>query len=86
MRILAIDVGTGTQDIMIYDTEKMASDIETYGLYSYDEWEDYCDISVFEEYNIPVMKVGISKGMYTKEYIIGLINTYVLDESVQIID
>ena len=22
MRILAIDVGTGTQDIMIYDTEK----------------------------------------------------------------
>ena len=73
-------------DDMTYDTEKMASDIETYGLYSYDEWEDYCDISVFEEYNIPVMKVGISKGMYTKEYIIGLINTYVLDESVQIID
>ena len=71
---------------LMYDQEKMMADIETYGLYTYDEWEEYCDISVFEEYNIPVMKVGISKGLYTKEYIIGLINTYVLDESVQIID
>lgn len=69
-----------------YDVKKVQADIETYGLYTYDEWSEYCDISVFNEYNIPVMKVGISKGMYTKEYIIGLINTYVLDESVQIID
>ena len=69
-----------------YDAAKMQADIETYGLYAYDEWADYCDISVYEQYNIPVMKVGISKGLYTKEYIIGLINTYVLDESTQIID
>ena len=73
-------------DNLIYDQEKMLADIEFYGLYDYAEWEEYCDISVFEQYNIPVMKVGISKGLYTKEYIIGLINTYVLDESVQIID
>ena len=39
-----------------------------------------------QEYNIPVMKVGISKGMYTKEYIVGLINTFVLDDSVQLLD
>ena len=71
---------------LMYDQEKMAADIEKYGLYTYDEWEEYCDISVFDQYNIPVMKVGISKGLYTKEYIIGLINTYVLDDSVQIID
>lgn len=71
---------------MIYDQEKMQKDIGEYGLYTYDEWEEYCDISVFEQYNIPVMKVGISKGLYTKQYIIGLINKYVLDESVQIID
>lgn len=70
---------------LIYDQEKMQADIETYGLYTYDEWEEYCDISVFEQYNIPVMKVGISKGLYTKEYIIGLINKYVLDENVQIV-
>ena len=69
-----------------FDQQKMQEDIAKYGLYTYDEWAEYCDISVFEEYNIPVMKVGISKGLYTKEYIIGLINTYVLDESVQIID
>ena len=69
-----------------YDAEKMQQDIEKYGLYDYSEWEKYCDISVFDQYNIPVMKVGISKGLYTKEYIIGLINTYVLDDSVQIID
>lgn len=70
---------------LIYDQEQMLKDIETYGLYTYDEWSEYCDISVFEEYNIPVMKVGISKGLYTKEYIIHLINKYVLDENVQII-
>ena len=71
---------------MIYDQEKMVADIEQYGLYDFSEWVEYCDYSVFEQYNIPVMKVGISKGLYTKEYIIGLINTYVLDDSVQIID
>ena len=71
---------------LMYDAEKMQADIEKYGLYDYSEWEEYCDISVFNEYNIPVMKVGISKGLYTKEYIISLINTYVLDESVQIIN
>lgn len=70
---------------MCYDKVKMQADIAKYGLYTYSEWEEYCDVSVFEQYNIPVMKVGISKGLYTKEYIIGLINTYVLDESVQII-
>ncbi len=69
-----------------YDAEKMQSDIETYGLYTYEEWAEYCDISVFEQYQIAVMKVGISKGLYTKEYIIGLINTYVLNDDVQIID
>ena len=73
-------------DNLMYDQEKMLADIELYGLYTYDEWEEYCDISVFDQYNIPVMKVGISKGLYTKEYIIGLINTYVLDDSVQIVD
>ena len=71
---------------MRYSKLKMKADIEKYGLYTYDEWAEHCDISVFEEYNIPVMKVGISKGLYTKDYIIGLINTYVLDESVQIIE
>ena len=71
---------------LVYDPEKMQEDIATYGLYTYDEWAQNCDISVFAEYNIPVMKVGISKGLYTQEYIIGLINTYVLDENVQIID
>ena len=69
-----------------YDYEKMIADIEFYGLYGYDEWKEYCDISVYEQYNISVMKVGISKGLYTKEYIIGLINTYVLNDDVQIIE
>lgn len=73
-------------DNMLYDAEKMQADIEKYGLYTYEEWETYADKSVFDQYNIPVMKVGISKGLYTKEYIIDLINTYVLDDSVQIVN
>ncbi len=80
--INTFDFGEG----LTYDQEKMQADIATYGLYTYDEWVQYCDISVFEQYNIPVMKVGISKGLYTQEYIVGLINKYVLDDSVQIID
>ena len=79
--INSFDFGTDLK----YDAEKMQSDIAEYGLYDYAEWREYCEVSVFEQYNIPVMKVGISKGLYSKEYIIGLINTYVLDESVQII-
>lgn len=71
---------------LTYDQKRMQEDIEKYGLYTYDEWTEYCDISVFEEYNIPIMKIGVAKGLYTKEYIIYLINTYVLDDSVQIID
>ena len=72
-------------DNLVYDSAKMQADIEFYGLYDYDEWEEYCDISVFDEYNIPVMKVGIEKGLYTKEYIIGLINKFVLNENNQIV-
>ena len=73
-------------DNLMYDAEKMQADIEQYGLYDYAEWAEYCDVSVFDQYNIPIMQVGISKGLYTKEYIVGLINTFVLDDSVQIID
>ena len=65
--------------------QEMQADIEKYGLYSYDEWKEYCDISVYEEYNIPVMKVGVLKGLYTKDYIIHLINEYVLNENNQIL-
>jgi hypothetical protein len=71
---------------LTYHAGKMQVDIAKYGLYTYDEWSDYCDISVFEQYNIPVMKIGVSKGLYSKDYIIHLINTYVLDDSVQIVD
>ena len=69
---------------MIYDQEKMMADIEKYGLYTYDEWEEHCDISVFDEYNIPIMKIGVEKGLYTKEYIICLINRFVLNDDAQI--
>lgn len=71
---------------MCYDQQKMQEDIARYGLSTYAEWEEYCDITVFEQYNGPFMKVGISKGLYTGEYIINLINTYVLNESVQLLD
>ena len=69
---------------MIYDQEKMMADIEKYGLYTYDEWEEHCDISVFDEYNIPIMKIGVEKGLYTEEYIIYLINRFVLNDDAQI--
>ncbi|MBR2341589.1 MAG: InlB B-repeat-containing protein [Clostridia bacterium] len=72
-------------DNLVYDSAKMQADIAFYGLYTYDEWEEYCGISVFDEYNIPIMKIGVEKGLYTKDYIISLINQFVLNENNQIV-
>lgn len=70
---------------LIYDQEKMLMDIERYGLYTYDdEWRGYCDLTVFEQYNGAITKVGIAKGLYTLDYVLGLINGYVLNDDVQI--
>lgn len=73
-------------DGLVYDQKSMAEEIEKYGLYDYSEWEWIIDEKGFIDYNIPIMKIGVCKGLYTKEYIEYLIRTYVLNKDVQITD
>ena len=70
---------------MTYDAESMQTDIEKYGLYTYEDFAEYCDRATFEKYNMAMMKVGVGKGIYTYEHIVYLLTEIALNDSVQII-
>ena len=57
-----------------YDTERMAADIEKYGLFTYDDWKDYATEEQFAAFNGEYLKVAIGKGLVTVEELIGYIN------------
>ena len=59
---------------MKYDEESMASDIEQYGLYSYEDWSDYIDRDTFDAFGFKYFKIAVGKGLCTREDIIGYIN------------
>lgn len=66
-------------ETMAYDSEKMQSDIEKYGLYTYEDFEEYVPYEVFE-YMFPAkyFKVAVGKGMITYEEILRLIDYYLV--------
>lgn len=59
-----------------YDTERMAADIEKYGLFTYDDWKDYATEEQFAAFNGEYLKVAIGKGLVTVEELIGYINRF----------
>lgn len=59
-----------------YDADKMAADIEQYGLFSYDDWRDYATAEQFEAFNGAYLKVAIGKGLVTVNEIMGYINRF----------
>ena len=71
---------------MTYDAEAMQADIAEYGIYTYADFAEYCDLETFEKYNMSMMKVGVGKGMYTYEHIVYLLTEIALNDNVQIID
>ena len=73
-------------DNMTYDAVAMQEDIAKYGLYTYEDFAEYCERSVFEQYNMAMMKVGVGKGIYTYEHIVYLLTEIALNDAVQIID
>ena len=73
-------------NMLCYDAKVMQEDIAKYGLYTYDEWAEYCEQSVFEQYNMAAMKVGVGKGLYTKDHLAHLLLNIALNEEVQIKD
>ena len=64
-------------DNLQYDQEKMAEDIATYGLFTY---EDLAPLGVteimFEAYAGKYLKVALGKGILTEEYLMYLIERY----------
>ena len=73
-------------DNMTYDAEAMQADIDEYGLYTYEDFAEYCDRETFEKYNMAIMKVCVGKGICTYEHIVYLLTEIALNDEVQIID
>lgn len=56
-----------------YNEELMQQDIETYGLYTYDDFKDYISEEAFNSSPSVHLKVAVGKGMITFEQIIDVI-------------
>ena len=64
-------------DIMAYDAELMVQDIEQYGLFTYEDFDDMIPESAYEVFNGDFLKVAIGKGMLTWDDIAYLAERYV---------
>ena len=63
-------------DKLRYDMDTFQQDIETYGLYTYEDFKDYVTYEQFVEWNGAYLKIAVEKGYFTYEYIIELIKSY----------
>jgi len=63
-------------ETMAYDLEKVQEDIEKYGLYTYDDFDELIEKEAFELYNAKYLKVAVGKGYITWEDILDLIGIY----------
>ncbi|MBQ7873147.1 MAG: prepilin-type N-terminal cleavage/methylation domain-containing protein [Clostridia bacterium] len=61
---------------MMFDAEQMQSDIDTYGLYTYEDFAEYLTYEQFVGFNVQYFKIAVGKGYYTYEGILDLIATY----------
>ena len=60
----------------MYDAEQVQNALDTYGVYTYDEFAEYIDEEKFNRLNIPYMKVAVGKGYLTYDDIVYLIKKY----------
>ena len=61
---------------MVIDKELMEQDIEKYGLYTYEDFEEYIPYEIYSLFPAPYLKVSVEKGIVTFEEIIGYIDRY----------
>ena len=61
---------------MMFDEEMMKSDIEKYGLYTYEDFADYLTYEQFVGFNVQYFKIAVGKGLYTYDGILDLIDEY----------
>lgn len=62
-----------------YDAEMLRQDIETYGLYTYDDFRDYITEEQFVAFGGEFLKVSVEKGYLTFESILRLIEEYLYE-------
>ena len=63
-------------ETLAYDAESVQSDIETYGLYTYADFEGLISEEAFELYNAAYLKIAVGKGYITWDDILELIDIY----------
>ena len=64
-------------DNLQYDQEKYQQDIETYGLFTYEELAEYgVTQEMFDAYAGKYLKVALGKGILTEEYLLYLVERY----------
>ena len=61
---------------LTYDVEQFQKDVETYGLYTYEDFKDYVTYEQFVDWNGAYLKVAVEKGYFTFDYILKLIEMY----------
>ena len=59
-----------------YDSESVQEDIETYGLYTYDDFDELISEEAFELYNAKYLKIAVGKGYITWDDILAMIDIY----------
>lgn len=57
-----------------YDMDAVLADINTYGLFEYDEWKDYLTYDEFIACNGQYVKIALGKGLITEDDIYSLID------------
>ena len=62
---------------MKYDEAMMQADITEYGLYTYEDFEDYCAYDQFVAFGLENFKVSVGKGYITWEEILYLISIHI---------
>lgn len=63
-------------DDMKYDAESVQKDIDTYGLYTYEDFAEYVTYEEFVAFNGAYLKISVGKGLTTFDKIIEMINRY----------
>ena len=64
------------RDTLAYDAASVQKDIETYGLYTYADFDGLISEEAFELYNAAYLKIAVGKGYITWDNILDLIDIY----------
>ncbi len=63
-------------ETLTYSAEQVQKDIETYGLYTYKDFEGLLPEIAFDLYNVKYLKIAVGKGQITWDGILELIDIY----------